>query len=50
MSVIYLLIGVSLLIAGGFLAAFIWAARTGQYEDTETPAMRVLFDDEVKPR
>lgn len=46
MSAIYLLIAASLLVAVGFLAAFIWAARTGQYEDTDTPAMRVLFDDE----
>jgi cbb3-type cytochrome oxidase maturation protein len=50
MSAIYLLIAASLVVATGFLAAFIWAARSGQYEDTDTPAMRVLFDDEVTPR
>jgi cbb3-type cytochrome oxidase maturation protein len=46
MNIFYLLIGVSLLAALIFLAAFIWAVRTGQFDDNETPAMRVLFDDE----
>jgi len=45
MSVLYLLIPLSLIVAGAFLAAFIWAVRSGQYEDTDTPAMRVLTDD-----
>ena len=45
MSVIYILILVSIMIAGSFLAAFIWASRSGQFEDTQTPAMRMLFDD-----
>jgi len=45
MSVIYLLIPVSILVAGGFLWAFLWAVRSGQYEDTTTPAMRVLMED-----
>jgi cbb3-type cytochrome oxidase maturation protein len=43
--VIVLLIGVSLLIAVGFLVAFLIAVRQGQYKDTHTPAIRVLFDD-----
>ncbi len=45
MSVILILIPLSLLVAGLFLAAFIWAVRGGQYEDTCTPSMRVLTDD-----
>ena len=45
MSVLVLLIFVSLGIALTFLAAFIWAVRTGQYEDTATPSMRLLLDD-----
>ena len=45
MSVIYLLIPLSLLFAGGFLWAFIWAVRSGQYDDTATPSMRVVLDD-----
>ena len=45
MSVIFLLIPLSIVIAAGFLAAFIWAVRSGQYEDTGTPSMRLLTDD-----
>lgn len=46
MNIFYLLIGVSLFAALIFLAAFIWAVRTGQFDDNETPPMRILFDDE----
>ena len=45
MSTIYLMIPVTLLIAGGFLLAYIWSVRNGQFEDTTTPAMRILPDD-----
>ena len=45
MNIIFLLIPVSILIAAAFLAAFIWAVKTGQYEDTLTPSMRVLLND-----
>ena len=45
MSVIFLLIPLSIVIAACFLGAFFWAVRTGQYEDTCTPSMRVLLDD-----
>jgi cbb3-type cytochrome oxidase maturation protein len=45
MTVIFLLIPLSILIATGFLLAFIWAVRSGQYEDTETPAMRLLLEE-----
>jgi len=44
MVVIVVLVIASLLVAGGFLAAFIWAVKSGQYDDTDTPSMRVLFD------
>ncbi len=47
MSVILILIGASLFVAIGFLVSFIWAVRTGQYEDKYTPSVRMLFDDEV---
>jgi cbb3-type cytochrome oxidase maturation protein len=46
MEVIFILIIVSLIIALGFLAAFIWAVRSGQYDDDYTPSVRILFDDE----
>ncbi len=48
MSAIYLLIGVSFLIAIIFLIAFFVAAKSGQFEDTHTPSIRILFDDEEK--
>ena len=34
------------MVASGFLIAFIWAVRSGQYEDDYGPAVRILFDDE----
>ncbi|QQS52420.1 MAG: cbb3-type cytochrome oxidase assembly protein CcoS [Bacteroidota bacterium] len=46
MNILYLLIGVSLLAALIFLALFIWAVRSGQYDDTKTPAIRTLFEDD----
>jgi len=45
MSVIFLLIPLSIVIAACFLWAFIWAVRSGQYEDTLTPSMRVLLEE-----
>lgn len=48
MSVIVVLIGVSVLVAVGFLFAFLWAVRSGQYDDRYTPSVRMLFDDEKK--
>jgi cbb3-type cytochrome oxidase maturation protein len=45
MSVILILILASLGVALLFLLAFIWAVRSGQFEDTCTPAMRILTDD-----
>ena len=50
MSIIFLLIGISLLVALGFLASFIWAVRSGQYEDDYTPSVRMLFDQELTKR
>jgi cbb3-type cytochrome oxidase maturation protein len=46
MSIIYLLIGCSVLMALLFLSAFFWAQRSGQNDDLHTPAMRILLDDE----
>lgn len=48
MTVIYILIALSLTAAIGFLIAFLWAVRSGQYDDTHTPGMRVLFEDTKK--
>lgn len=46
MAVIYVLLPLALLIAGAAVAAFILAARRGEFDDLETPALRVLFDDD----
>jgi cbb3-type cytochrome oxidase maturation protein len=48
MEIIILLIFISLLIAIAFLAAFIWNMKSGQYEDTYGPSVRMLFDDKKK--
>lgn len=47
MGIIFYLIGVSVFVALIFLIAFLWASKSGQHEDTYTPAMRILFDDGV---
>jgi len=49
MSVILLLIPLSVVIAAGFLGAFFWAVRSGQYEDTATPSLRVLTEEVKEP-
>lgn len=49
MSAIVILLGLSILIGGGFLIAFIYAVRSGQYDDKYTPSVRMLFDEnEIK--
>lgn len=49
MSVIVILLLASLAVATAFLGAFIWAVRSGQFDDTATPAMRVLTDERRAP-
>lgn len=48
MSIIAVLIFFSLLLAAIFLGAFFWSVRGGQYDDTYTPSVRMLFEN--KPR
>ncbi len=50
MSVIVILIFFSVLVAGGFLLAFLWAVRSGQYEDKYTPSVRILFDNDEEKK
>lgn len=50
MSVIFVLIIISLIVAIAFLLTFIWAVKSGQYEDDYTPSVRMLFDDEKKSK
>ncbi len=47
MSVIYLLISISILVALVFFIAFLMAVKKGQYDDDYTPSVRMLFDDEL---
>ena len=47
MSVIYLLISISIIVAICFFIAFIRAVKSGQYDDDYTPSVRMLFDDEL---
>ena len=45
MEALFILLIFSVILGAGFLMAFLWAQRSGQFDDTETPAMRILFDD-----
>lgn len=45
MTVIFVLIIISMIVAGTFLGLFIWATKSGQFDDTVTPSMRMLFED-----
>jgi cbb3-type cytochrome oxidase maturation protein len=45
MSALFILIGISIMVAGSSLAAFIWSVGNGQYDDDYTPSVRILFDD-----
>jgi len=50
MAIIIILISISLLIAIGFLVAFIWNLKSGQYDDTYSPSVRMLFEDKPKKK
>ena len=45
MSVLYIVLPLALVIVAGAVFAFIWSARSGQMDDLETPAVRMLHDD-----
>ena len=47
MSVIYILLAISILVAVGFFIAFVYAVKSGQYDDSYTPSVRMLFEDEL---
>ena len=47
MGVIYILITISIIVAVLFFIAFIYAVKSGQYDDSYTPSVRMLFDDEI---
>ena len=47
MSVIYVLLAISITVAIVFFIAFVFSVKSGQYDDTYTPSVRMLFEDEV---
>lgn len=47
MSIIYLLLAISVVVALVFFIAFIFSVKKGQYDDTYTPSVRMLFEDEI---
>lgn len=47
MSIIYMLLAISVIVALIFFVAFIFSVKKGQYDDTYTPSIRMLFDDEI---
>ena len=47
MSVMFVLLPLALLFAGAALGVFIWAALSGQYDDLDTPAVRILHEDDA---
>ena len=49
MNILYLLIPLALLLLGGAVWAFFWAVSSGQFDDLDTPAVRVILDDDRKP-
>jgi len=48
-SIFYILVPAALVLAGLGVLAFRWAVRDGQFDDVETPALRILLDDEPPP-
>lgn len=46
MTIVYFLVPVSVCLGGFFVWLFVWATRKGQYDDLETPAHKILLDDE----
>jgi len=47
MSVIYILLAISIIVAVAFFIAFIVAVKSGQFDDSYTPSVRMLFEDEL---
>lgn len=50
MSVIYIVLPMALVLGGAALAAFLWAVKQGQFDDLDTPAMRVVLEDDALPK
>ena len=48
MSVLYIVVPLALLVVGAAVVAFVWAARRGQFDDLDTPAIRAVLEDEPR--
>jgi cbb3-type cytochrome oxidase maturation protein len=46
MKILFLLIPLSILLLGIAIWAFFWAVRSGQFDDLDSPAYRILLDDD----
>lgn len=49
MSVLYIVLPLALLVVAAGVAAYVWAARSGQFDDTTTPPLRTLVEDDDAP-
>ena len=49
MDILPLLIGISIVVAFAIAGIFVWAVRSGQFDDLDTPAVRILADDDEAP-
>ena len=49
MEILPLLIGISVVVAIAVAGVFVWAVRSGQFDDLDTPAVRILTDDDESP-
>jgi cbb3-type cytochrome oxidase maturation protein len=49
MSILYVLIPLALILLGVAVWAFFWAVGSGQFDDLDTPAVRIVMDDDTKP-
>ncbi len=47
MSILFLVLPLAIIIAGAAVAAYVWSARAGQFDDLDTPAVRMLYDDDI---
>jgi cbb3-type cytochrome oxidase maturation protein len=47
MTIVIFLIIIGIIVAGAFLAGFIWSVKSGQYDDMYSPSVRVLFDEKI---
>lgn len=50
MSVLFIVVPLALIVVLAAVAAYVWSARGGQFDDLDTPAVRMLHDDDAAPR